>query len=315
VAAQLDPEALRYRADRPLERLVRKRLHLAGALVHEVVVVAARIRDLVPRRAIAAVEPVQQPQLEQLVDHAVHRRGRPDPLGAQPIRDFWDAQQALPLAGEELQHRGARGAGAQAGSCHQLLGVREPAIAKLRVHGRSVTRVARSVRYAAGALRGGLERAVIVAVISVRPMEMVCDEVIDVIPVRHGLVPTAFAVDVVAVVSVATMLGRAALGTRVVDLQHVLVGVIPVRVMQMATVQVVDVVAVHDGAVSAFGSMLMSVIGVDGVILVHGDQCDRRDHNWQTAESETQSHTGGPQRSRPTGGAMSGHAGRATMAS
>jgi hypothetical protein len=116
---------------------------------------------------------------------------------------------------------------------------------------------------------------VIVAVISVRSVEMVSHEVIDVIPVRHGLVPAAFAVDVIGVVSVATMLGCAALRTRLVDLQHVLVDVILVWVVQMTTMQVIDMVAVHHGLMSTSGSVLMRVIRVDGVMLVHSYQCDR----------------------------------------
>jgi hypothetical protein len=155
----------------------------------------------------------------------------------------------------------------------------------------AVTCVASVARRAS---RSRLERAVIVAVISVRAVEMVSHEVIDVIPVRHGLVPAALAVHVIAVVSVAAMLGRAALRTCVVDLQHVLVDVILVRVMQMPGVQVIDMVAMYHGTMATSRSMLVGMIRVNGVMLVHGLQCDRADRNCQTAESETQSHSGAP---------------------
>jgi hypothetical protein len=112
---------------------------------------------------------------------------------------------------------------------------------------------------------------VVVAVIAVRMMEMVGHEVVDVIGVRHGLVAASLPVDVLVLVSVAAMIGRAALGVAGVGLDHVLVHVVLVRVMEMAVVQVVDVVAVRHGRVSAAGLVAVSVIWVSGV-RVHADQ-------------------------------------------
>lgn len=90
---------------------------------------------------------------------------------------------------------------------------------------------------------------VIVAVIAMRVMEAAADKVVDVIAVRHALVPAALAVDVAWLVSCR---GRgAAVGIAFGHLEAALVHVIPVHRMEAAVVQVVHVVAVPDGGVPA----------------------------------------------------------------
>jgi hypothetical protein len=89
---------------------------------------------------------------------------------------------------------------------------------------------------------------------------VVAHEIVDVIAVRHGLVATVLAVSVTGVVAITVVPRRAVLGMRGVDLHHVLVDVIPVRVMEMTVVQVVHVVSVLNGRVTATRSVLMRVI-------------------------------------------------------
>jgi hypothetical protein len=113
---------------------------------------------------------------------------------------------------------------------------------------------------------------VLVAVISMGVMEMVPDEVVDVIAVRHALVTAVVGVCVLGVVLFAAMIRRTVLGMRRVDLDHVLIDVIAVRVMQMAVVQVVDVVAVLDGGVPAARPVLMGMLGVN-LMVAHGHKC------------------------------------------
>jgi hypothetical protein len=134
VSAQLDTEPSSDGFDRVLECIVGERLDLAGLLVDEMVVVAVGIGDLEPRHAVTTVEAMQQAELEQLVDHPVHRGRRCGSLGAKTIGDLLRAQQALSLASEELDDGGTSGTGAQAGTGRELLSMDEPTIAKLRVH-------------------------------------------------------------------------------------------------------------------------------------------------------------------------------------
>ncbi len=105
-----------------------------------------------------------------------------------------------------------------------------------------------------------LERAVVVAVPVVRMVQVAVHEVVDVIPVRHGLVPTAGAVDVTRLMPVAGVLGRALGGVRVVDGDPVLVAVVAVGMVQVPLVQVVDVTLVTNRDVSAVLAVLVIVL-------------------------------------------------------
>jgi hypothetical protein len=85
---------------------------------------------------------------------------------------------------------------------------------------------------------------VIVAVAIVRVVQVVVDEVVDVIAVRHLCVAARRSMHVPGLVPRAHVAGRAALGMRRIDRDRALVHVIAVRVMQVAIVQVVDVTVV-----------------------------------------------------------------------
>jgi hypothetical protein len=102
-------------------------------------------------------------------------------------------------------------------------------------------------------------------------MEMVGHEVVDMIRVRNGLVAAPVPVDVLVLVARAVVIGRAALRVAGVGLDDVFVHVVLVRMMEMAVVQVVDMVAVRHGGVSAAGRVAVSVIGVR-LVRVHVDQ-------------------------------------------
>jgi len=80
---------------------------------------------------------------------------------------------------------------------------------------------------------------VVVAVVAVRVVQVAADEVIDVVAVRHRLVPAALAVDVADLVAAAVVRRGTRGRVRGVDRQHVLVDVVAVRVVQVAVVQVV----------------------------------------------------------------------------
>jgi hypothetical protein len=110
-----------------------------------------------------------------------------------------------------------------------------------------------------------LDHTVVVAVAVVRMVEVIADEVVDVIAVRHRLVT---AIDVVLVLPAPIRVG-AAVWMRDVDLDYVLVDVVAVRMVEVAVVQVVDVVPVDDGGVAAAVAVLMRMIAVD-VVIAHG---------------------------------------------
>jgi hypothetical protein len=106
---------------------------------------------------------------------------------------------------------------------------------------------------------------VVVAVIAVRMVELLADEVVDVVAVRNGLVAAAFAVDVARVVTVT--LWRAVRRVLGVDLEYVLVCVVLMRVMKMTFMQIVDVARVSDSGVPAAALMLMFRVGVNPVFV------------------------------------------------
>jgi hypothetical protein len=130
---------------------------------------------------------------------------------------------------------------------------------------------------------------VIVAVVRVRVVQMTGDEVVDMVAMRNRLVTTTDAVDVAAVVALAGMLWGTPLGVLDVDLEHVLVDVITVRMMQVALVQVVEMIAVRNGRVAAAGPVLVGMVWVRAV-LVHVPSLHETRISRQAAESKKRSH-------------------------
>lgn len=102
----------------------------------------------------------------------------------------------------------------------------------------------------------------IVAVIAMRMMEVVGDEVVDVIPMRHSLVAALRSVLMRLVVAPASMVGRAVIGVIAANVEAVLLDTIRCLVVQVAIVQVINVIRVAYGRVAAGAAVLMIVIGV-----------------------------------------------------
>jgi hypothetical protein len=99
----------------------------------------------------------------------------------------------------------------------------------------------------------------VVAVVPVRVVEVVADQVIDVVPVGHRLVAAARTVLVPGLVTGVAVSGGATVPVGGVHLQRVLVDVVAVRMMQVAIVQVIDVVAMPDRGVAAVLAVLVAV--------------------------------------------------------
>ncbi|CAN1722515.1 protein of unknown function [Hyphomicrobium sp. 1Nfss2.1] len=102
----------------------------------------------------------------------------------------------------------------------------------------------------------------IIAVIAVRMMQMTVDQIVDVIAMRYSLVSAAWAMLMPGLVPHAAMLRRTPVGILTRHFDHMLIDVIAVHVMQVAVVQVIDMIAVLDGLVAAARSVLVRVICV-----------------------------------------------------
>ena len=100
----------------------------------------------------------------------------------------------------------------------------------------------------------------VVAVITMRVVQVTIDEVVDVIAMRDHLVAAARAVDVIRVMPGATMLRRTPVGVLFADLERVLVAVTLVRVVKRTVMQVVYVVAMDDCDVTATGTVGVRMI-------------------------------------------------------
>ena len=113
------------------------------------------------------------------------------------------------------------------------------------------------------------QRAVIVAVIAVRVVQVAVDEVVDMVTMRNRLVAAAGAMRVRRVMAGAVV-GRGALvGVLVRHLDHVFVHVITVGVVQVAVMQIVHMVAVVHAGVLALRAMGMRM-GLVMVVITFG---------------------------------------------
>ena len=107
--------------------------------------------------------------------------------------------------------------------------------------------------------------------IAMRMVQVPVDQLVDVIPMRYRLMPATGAMDVTGLVPCALVVGRAAIRIALRHLDHVLVDVIAMRVMQVPVVKIVDVIAVAYGGVTAARAMLVRMVLMMGLIAVrHG---------------------------------------------
>ncbi len=101
------------------------------------------------------------------------------------------------------------------------------------------------------------ERSVIVTVVTVRMMQVTIHKIIDVVAMGNGFVSTAGTVDVIGVVTVARVLRRAVCGVLGVHVERVTFDAVVSRMMQVTIVEVVDVVVVLDGLVTAIRTVFV----------------------------------------------------------
>ncbi len=100
----------------------------------------------------------------------------------------------------------------------------------------------------------------IIAVIAVGMVQMSIDQVIHVIAVGDRGMATARTMDMPGPVATATMLGRAPVGVLAVHLDHVLVHVSGMGMMEVPIMQVIRVTAVLDRDMAATLAVLVGMI-------------------------------------------------------
>jgi hypothetical protein len=95
----------------------------------------------------------------------------------------------------------------------------------------------------------------IVAMVAVGVMKMPFDQVVDVIPMRHGFMPASRSMHMALVVRAAAVVGCAPVGVGLRYFNLMFIDVIAMHVVQMSVMQVINVVSVPDGRVTTIGSM------------------------------------------------------------
>lgn len=100
--------------------------------------------------------------------------------------------------------------------------------------------------------------------IAVRVMQMAVDEIVDVVAMWHSIVAASGAMLMTGLVAGALVVGRTLVGVLARHLDHVLIDMIAVHVMQVAVMQVIDVIAMTHCSMAATRAMLMCVIGMMG---------------------------------------------------
>ncbi|MDH2384858.1 hypothetical protein [Bradyrhizobium sp. CER78] len=111
----------------------------------------------------------------------------------------------------------------------------------------------------------------IVAVVAMLVVQSAVHQVVDMVTMRNGLVPAAHAVDMASLMALGLALGRASIWIDLTHLDHVLIGVIAVRMVKMAVVEIVNMVTVaHSGMATAW-AMMMRVLCLGQMLgLRHG---------------------------------------------
>jgi hypothetical protein len=105
----------------------------------------------------------------------------------------------------------------------------------------------------------------VVTMVPVREVQVVIHEIANVIAMRHGFVSASGSVHMSCLVTGTGVTRRAPCGIYRAHLDHMLIDVVVVHMMQMTVVELVDVIAVTHGRVAASRSVDVRVIGMLGV--------------------------------------------------
>lgn len=119
-----------------------------------------------------------------------------------------------------------------------------------------------SVIYSPSLVLHDLHRTVVIAVTAMWMVQMTGDEIVDMVAVWNRFVAATRSMNVGAIMPGAAMLWRATIRVLVAHLKSMFVHMVRMRMMKMAIVEIVHMVAVADGNVAAFRPMRMIVVGV-----------------------------------------------------
>lgn len=117
--------------------------------------------------------------------------------------------------------------------------------------------------------RDNFHLAVVVAVAGIGMMQVTVYQIVDVISMRHCLMPAIGAMLVLVSVRAAFVIGCALVGVFLVDRKPVLVDVVLMRMMQVPVVEVVEVAFMPDGKVPTADAVHVRMALVGSMLLVH----------------------------------------------
>jgi hypothetical protein len=103
--------------------------------------------------------------------------------------------------------------------------------------------------------------------VAVRMVQVAVNEVIDMIAVRHRLMSAAGPMAMVFVMTTTAVPRSAAIRVLGTDFQHMLVHMVAVGMMQMAVVQIIDVILMAHGHMAALRTMVVWMPFVNRVIV------------------------------------------------
>jgi hypothetical protein len=102
----------------------------------------------------------------------------------------------------------------------------------------------------------------VVAVVTVRVVQMAVHQVIDMVAMRHGLMTAIWSMYMICRVAVTLVSRRAAIRIEVVHRQAVLVDVIAMHMVQVTIVQIVNMAIVLNRRMATARLVLMVMIGM-----------------------------------------------------
>jgi hypothetical protein len=105
-------------------------------------------------------------------------------------------------------------------------------------------------------------RTVIITVVAVGMVQVTVDEIVHMVAMRDRFVTAARSMNVSSIMSGAAMVGRATIRILVAHFNPMFVHMIGVRMVKMAIVEIIHVVAVPDRKMAAAGSMRVVVVGM-----------------------------------------------------
>jgi hypothetical protein len=113
-----------------------------------------------------------------------------------------------------------------------------------------------------GLVSNDFHRTVIITVVAVGMVQVTVDEIVHMVSMRDRFVTAARSMNVSSIMSGAAMVGRATIRILVAHFNPMFVHMIRVRMVQMAIVEIIHMVAVPNGNVTAVRSMRVVVVGM-----------------------------------------------------